>query len=111
MNLRRSLMPAEQITVTFPPDLVREIDRREGNRSRFIQEAVRQELERRRRVELELELELSLCNPHPETRETAELGLGDWLESLPVEADDLLDPETGTDVCWIPGEGWREVNG
>lgn len=100
-------MPAERITVTFPPDLVHEIDRRERNRSKFIQEAVRKELERRRRAELEL----SLQNPHPETREMVELGLGDWLEGLPEEADDLLDPEAGTDVCWIPGEGWREVDG
>ncbi len=46
-------MPAERITVTFPPDLVREIDRRERNRSRFIQQAVRRELERQRRAELE----------------------------------------------------------
>ncbi len=99
-------MPAERITVTFPPDLVREIDRRERNRSRFIQQAVRRELERQRRAELEL----SLRNPHPETREMTGLGLGDWLESLPEE-DDLLDPEAGTDVCWIPGKGWREVDG
>ena len=99
-------MPTERITVTFPPDLVREIDRRERNRSKFIQEAVRRELEHRRRAELKL----SLRNPHPETREIADLGLGDWLENLPEE-DDLLDPEAGTDVCWIPGEGWREVDG
>lgn len=99
-------MPAERITVTFPPDLVREMDRREGNRSKFIQEAVRHELECRRRAELEL----SLRNPHPETRELAGLGLGDWFDGLPEE-DDLLDPKSGTEICWIPGEGWREVDG
>ncbi len=67
---------------------------------------MRRELEHRRRAELEL----SLQNPHPETLETADLGLGDWLENLPEE-NDLLDPQSGTDVCWIPGEGWREVDG
>lgn len=99
-------MPAERITVTFPPELVREIDRRERNRSKFIQEAVRQELDRRRRRELEL----SLRHPHPETHEMAELGFADWTKRLPEEADDLVDPEAGTDVCWVPGEGWREVD-
>ncbi|MCP5115580.1 MAG: hypothetical protein GY953_32535 [bacterium] len=32
-------MPAERVTVTFPPELLRGIDRQERNRSRFIQEA------------------------------------------------------------------------
>ena len=100
-------MPAERITVTFPPNLAREIDRWEQNRSKFIQEAVRQELARRRRAELER----SLQNPHPESLETAELGLDDWVKRLPEEPDDLLDPNAGTDICWVPGEGWREVEG
>ncbi len=65
-------MPAERITVTFPPDLVREIDRRERNRSKFIQQAVRQELERQRRTELEH----SLRNPHPETPEVVPTSAG-----------------------------------
>jgi Arc/MetJ-type ribon-helix-helix transcriptional regulator len=107
MMLRRTIMPAERITVTFPPDLVQEIDRQEPNRSKFIQEAVRQELERRR----QFELERSLKNPHPETKETANLGLRCWIEGLPDEDDDLLDPQSGTDICWIPGKGWHEVNG
>jgi hypothetical protein len=60
---------------------------------------VGQELERRPRAELEL----SLRNPHPETRELADLGIGDWLGGLPEE-DDLLDPEAGTEVCWAREE-------
>ena len=96
-------MPAERITVTFPPDLVHEIDRREQNRSKFIQRAVRQQLERLRQEELER----SLRNPHPETQELADLGVNDWLESLPEE-DNLLDPKVGTSVRWIPGKGWIE---
>jgi Arc/MetJ-type ribon-helix-helix transcriptional regulator len=99
-------MPAERVTVTFPPEMVKGIDRWEQNRSRFIQEAVRHELQRRRREELHL----SLRNPHPESRHLAALGLEDWAQRLPEEpVTDLVDPSGGTEVCWIPGEGWREV--
>jgi hypothetical protein len=42
---------------------VRDIDRQEKNRSRFVAEAVRQELERRRRAELRKSLQAR----HPET--------------------------------------------
>jgi metal-responsive CopG/Arc/MetJ family transcriptional regulator len=52
----------ERVTVTLPKDLVRDIDRREKNRSRFIAEAVHRELDRRRREELRRSLE----NPHAE---------------------------------------------
>lgn len=34
----------ERVTVTLPQDLVRDIDRREKNRSKFVAEAVRREL-------------------------------------------------------------------
>ncbi len=97
-------MPAERVTVTFPPELLRDIDRRERNRSRFIQEAVRRELERRRREELLR----SLRHPHPESQELAELGFDEWSARLPEE-DDLVDPEAGTELRWVPGEGWHEV--
>lgn len=100
-------MPVERITVTFPPDLIQEIDRQEPNRSKFIQDAVRQELERRRRAELER----SLKNPHPETKEMTALGLENWTRALPDEDDELMDPQAGRDICWIPGKGWQEVNG
>ncbi len=53
----------ERVTVILPNDLVRAIDRREKNRSKFVAEAVRNELDRRRRAELRR----SLHNPHPES--------------------------------------------
>jgi Arc/MetJ-type ribon-helix-helix transcriptional regulator len=59
----------ERVTVTLPNDLVRDIDRREKNRSKFVAEAVRHELDRRRRKELGR----SLQNPHPESAELAGL--------------------------------------
>ena len=57
---------AERVTVTMPAELVAEIDRIESNRSRFIAEAVRHELQRRLRLELQ--------SPHPESLATAALG-------------------------------------
>lgn len=98
-------MATERVTVSFPPELVRSIDRLERNRSKFIQEAVQRELEHRRR----LELERSLHHPHPETLPTAELGFEAWGSGLDDSPGaDLLDPATGTKVAWLPGEGWRE---
>ncbi len=97
---------SERVTVTLPANLVREIDRLEKNRSKFLQEAARRELERRRRALLER----SLRSPHPETAELAEAGFRDWASSLPEEeAAGLVDPQAGTDVRWVPGEGWTEV--
>lgn len=42
----------QRVTVTLPDDLLKEIDRRESNRSKFVAEAVHRELERRRRAEI-----------------------------------------------------------
>lgn len=98
-------MGVERVTVTLPEDLVRDIDRREKNRSRFIAEAVRQELDRRRRAELRR----SLQNPHPESADLAEQGLEEWSRGLPEEdAEALLDSGAGKAVRWVPGEGWVE---
>jgi metal-responsive CopG/Arc/MetJ family transcriptional regulator len=96
-------MPAsERVTVTLPAEVVRDIDRLEKNRSKFVLEAVRQELKRRRREELER----SLRSPHPESG-VAELGFDEWARGLPEEeASDLVDLKTGTRVRWVPGEGW-----
>lgn len=92
----------ERVTITLPAKLVREIDRLEKNRSRFMQDAARAELERRRR---EL-LQHSLRSPHPETAELAEAGFEEWASWLPEEdAAGLVDHRAGTDVRWIPGEG------
>ncbi len=98
----------ERVTVTLPYDLVRDIDRREKNRSRFIAEAVRRELDRRRRDELRRSLE----NPHPESREFAEQGIAEWSGGLPDEnTEALVDSSAGKAVRWAPGSGWVEDRG
>ena len=95
----------DRVTVTLPNDLVREIDRREKNRSKFIAEAVRNELDRRRRDELHR----SLANPHPESAELAEQGLEEWTRGLPEEdAAALVDGNAGRPIRWVSGEGWVE---
>ena len=94
-----------RVTVTLPMDLIRDIDRREKNRSKFVAEAVGQELERRRREDLHR----SLRNPHPELAELADEGLEAWGCSLPEEdAEGLVDSSAGKPVQWVPGEGWTE---
>src|ERR1017187_2528639 len=95
----------ERVTVTLPDDLVKDIDRREKNRSKFVAEAVRHELDRRRRAELRR----SLQNPHPESAEIAEQGLGEWTRGLPEEdTEALLESSAGRPVRWVPGECWIE---
>lgn len=95
----------ERVTVSLPNDLVRDIDRRVKNRSRFIAEAVRRELDRRRREELRRSLE----NPHPESREFSEPGFEEWSRGLPDEdAAALVDSSLGKAVEWAPGSGWVE---
>jgi len=95
----------ERVTVTLPDDLVRDIDRREKNRSRFVAEAVRRELDRRRREELRRSLE----SPHPESPEFAEQGVEEWSRGLPDEdAASLVDCSLGKAVEWVPGSGWVE---
>jgi post-segregation antitoxin (ccd killing protein) len=96
----------ERVTVTLPAELVRDIDRLDKNRSRFIQDAARHELERRRR---EL-LQESLRSPHPETAELADASFDDWAAALPDEhAAGLVDLRTGVEVRWVPGEGWTQA--
>lgn len=96
---------ADRVTVTLPSDLIREIDRREKNRSKFVTEAVCNELKRRRREELRR----SLQNPHPESAGLAEQGFEDWTRGWPEEdAEALVDSNAGRPVQWVPGEGWVE---
>jgi hypothetical protein len=96
----------ERVTVTLSNELVRDIDRREKNRSKFVADAVRRELDRRRREDLRT----SLMNPHPESVESAELGLREWARGLPDEdATALVDMSAGQPIRWTPGEGWREL--
>ncbi len=95
----------ERVTVTLPTEVVRDIDRLEKNRSKFVLEAVRHELKRRRREDLQR----SLRSPHPESQQVAEEGFDDWAGSLPEEdAAGLVDLKAGTPVRWVPGEGWVE---
>jgi hypothetical protein len=94
---------AERVTVTLPADLLNEVDRLQRNRSRFIVEAVRREVARRRRRAL---LD-SLRDPHPETKEYPDGGLGDWTSDLPRD-EGLVDVEGGIAVRWVEGQGWVE---
>ena len=98
----------DRVTVTLPRDLVRDIDRREKNRSKFVAAAVRNELDRRRRDELRR----SLHNPHLESVVLAEQGLEEWARGLPAEdAETLLDSNAGRPVRWVSGKGWMEDRG
>ena len=95
----------ERVTVTLPNDLVRDIDRLEKNRSKFVAEAIRRELHRRRRAELHR----SLNSPHPESVEVAKQGLEEWSCGLTEEdAGTLVDASGGKPVVWVSGEGWVE---
>ena len=99
-------MPAlERVTVTLPADLVHDIDRQATNRSRFVAEAVRRELDRLRREALHL----SLAHPHPDTADGTAHGLEDWADSLPEEdAEALLNTAQGRPLRWVEGQGWIE---
>jgi hypothetical protein len=93
----------ERVTITLPAELVRDIDRLEKNRSKFLEEAAQHELERRRRAALER----SLRSPHPETEELEAAGFGEWAAALPdEEAAGLVDRRAGAAVRWVPGAGW-----
>lgn len=95
----------ERVTVTLPDHLVRDIDRREKNRSKFVTEAVRRELERQRHEELRRSLE----SPHPESSDLTAQGLEEWSRSLPEEdTESLLESGAGKAVRWVPGQGWME---
>jgi Arc/MetJ-type ribon-helix-helix transcriptional regulator len=95
-------MADERITVTLPGELLYEMDRLDSNRSRFVREAIRQNLEYRRQQALQE----SLAQPHPDLQELESLGFGDWAgEGVEV---DLADPRAGTPVRWEEGRGWVE---
>jgi hypothetical protein len=94
----------ERVTVTLPAELIRNIDRLEKNRSRFIAEAVEHELTRRRHEGLRRSLE----HPHPEAAELAQMGLEEWGTSMPADEEGLLDMSSGRPVRWVEGEGWVE---
>ena len=96
-------MTTERVTIRMPTEIVEDIDRRARNRSKFILDAVRRELERQRREELRQ----SLRNPHLDSESVAEMGLTDWDSGLPGETvEDLVDPEGGSEIRWVLGKGW-----
>ena len=92
---------SERVTVTLSAELVERIDRLERNRSRFIAEAVERELARRRQEALLR----SVRDPHPETADLADAGLGDWTADVPDD-EGLVDVAGGTEVRWVEGQGW-----
>jgi hypothetical protein len=92
----------ERVTVTLPEEIVRDIDFRDRNRSKFILLAVQNELERRRKEELRR----SLRAPHPDSEHVAQEDMADWLSGLPEGDDELVDVDHSTSVRWIPGSGW-----
>jgi len=93
-----------RVTVTLPDEIVDEIDRREVNRSRFVTEAARRELQWRRYQELQR----SISNPHPEGGRVAEMGVEDWGHELDSADESLVDPAAGRAVRWEPGTGWKD---
>jgi hypothetical protein len=96
----------ERVTITLPADIVRDIDRLEDDRSRFLQEAARHELQRRR----QMLLRQSLQHPHPETDPLVDVGFDEWVTSLPDEdAAGLISATAGIEVRWVAGEGWTRV--
>src|SRR5262245_480834 len=93
-------MRAARITITLAPELGCEIDRRDRNRSRFVLDAVRREIQRRRREELRR----SLDHPHPESSEPADAGLEEWdARGGAAEDASLLDPSAGKSIRWVEG--------
>ncbi len=94
----------ERVTVTLPQEIVRDIDRHEHNRSKFILQAVRHEFERRR-IE---ELRCSLRAPHSESKHIAQAGITEWIGRLPEGDADLVDMNAGEHVLWVPGKGWEK---
>jgi hypothetical protein len=95
-------MAVHRITVTLPADLAEELDRAARNRSRFVTEAIRRELDRVRREALRASLE----DPHAETSELAEQGLSDWAATVAEGDGELLDPREGKPVRWSTRKGW-----
>ncbi len=98
-------MPRARITVTLPDEVVKDIDKRERNRSRFVLEAVENELAHRRRQDLLASVE----SPHPQSQEVAEAGMAEWGDRSAEGDAGLLDSDAGSPVRWTPAGGWAEV--
>ena len=92
----------ERVTVTLPEQVVRDIERQEHNRSKFILQAVQNEL-KRRRIE---GLQRSLSNPHPDSENIDQAGFVEWIDKMHEGDEDLVNIKAGESVRWIPGKGW-----
>jgi hypothetical protein len=96
-------MSAATVTIHLPPELLRAVDSQPIDRDAFVEQALRHELERQAREQLRASLE----TPHPESLDTAELGLADFAQGLPADdAAALCDLSSGTPVHWSEGRGW-----
>ena len=99
-------MASERVTITLPAEMLQEIDGREPNRSRFVQQAVARELERLRQQELQR----SLDNPHADSEAVAESGFSEWADLAAHGDQELLDPAAGKEIRWDADRGWIEVD-
>jgi Arc/MetJ-type ribon-helix-helix transcriptional regulator len=99
-------MASERVTITLPEEMVQEIDGRERNRSRFVQQAVARELERLRQQELQR----SLDNPHTDSEAVAESGFSEWADLAAAGDQELLDTAAGKEIRWDADRGWIEAD-
>lgn len=95
-------MASETLVISLDHDLIVGIDTVHADRGEFIAEAIRNELARRHRQGF---LE-SLATPHPESMVPAETSLGSWPEGSPDDDAQLLEPDAGRPVQWVPDAGW-----
>ncbi|MCW5867330.1 MAG: hypothetical protein KIS61_08685 [Candidatus Eremiobacteraeota bacterium] len=93
-----------RVTVTLPEEMLAEIDQQAENRSLFVAEAVRAELNRRRKERLIH----CLQKPHPESVDMAECGFQEWVAMAAEGDSDLIDPARLRPIQWEPGIGWKE---
>lgn len=49
-----------------------------------------------------------LDGPHPDSLETAAIGVQALGEGLPEDDGALLNPTAAVPLHWLPGEGWQE---
>jgi hypothetical protein len=95
-----------RVTITLPSDVVADIDRMEHNRSRFVLQAVKHEIDHRRRGALRR----SLDNPHVESHGLSDEDFEQWAKNLPGDdAATLVDANGGKQVRFVSGTGWIEA--
>lgn len=93
-----------RVTVTLPEELLAELDQQAENRSLFVEEAIRAELNKRRRERLVHAIQ----RPHPESVEMADSGFTEWVAMAAEEDSDLIDPECLRPIRWESGIGWQQ---